>query len=438
MVNNYYKINLKKESRSMLETTKGSRTLYLRFQIITAFIVVIGHWIVVLLNIWKPPKAIPTKVLLYFGVPIVLFFLYFTSVKKIFSQRFGDAVQNCILVLLISTFGFYYGGGIGGDFVFLFLLLIAFSSLLLDPFIPLLTAGLTSSIIVGEFILTIDLTHLSYTLLIKSLLQVMSFFIVGWLSSGFVKKTLAEQKITQKLEKAYRELKKLDEAKSEFISIASHQLRTPLTAIKGYISMIHDRTYGVPPEKMEKPLRHIYISAERLIKLVSELLNISRIEAGKIKTELEISSLEDIINSVITELKSLVKEKDLYLEFKKGKEPLPKISIDKEKMRQVILNIIDNAIRYTKEGGITVRCKKKENTYQVKVSDTGEGMTKREISDLFKSFSRGKAGKKGWVEGAGLGLYIAKKYVDMHKGKIWAKSQGKGKGSSFYIELPIQ
>jgi len=256
---------------------------------------------------------------------------------------------------------------------------------------------------------------------------------------GFSKKLEEEvEKATKELKKAYRELKKLDEAKSEFISIASHQLRTPLTAIKGYISMIHDRTYGVPPEKMEKPLRHIYISVERLIKLVSELLNISRIEAGKVKAEFEISSLEYIINSVITELKSLVKEKDLYLEFKKGKEPLPKISIDKEKMRQVILNVIDNAIRYTKEGGVTVKCKKKENTYQVKVSDTGEGMTKGEISDLFKSFSRGKAGKKGWVEGAGLGLYIAKKYVDMHKGKIWAKSQGKGKGSTFYIELPIQ
>lgn len=293
------------------------------------------------------------------------------------------------------------------------------------------------------FILLIDvfLAGSFSTKLLKSGIFI-SFCYIGYLliQNVFreIKRREEIERISKDLEKAYKELKKIDESKSEFISIASHQLRTPLTAIKGYISMIHDRTYGIPPEKMEKPLRHIYISAERLIKLVSELLNISRIEAGKVRAELEISSLEYIINSVITELKSLVKEKDLYLEFKKGKEPLPKISIDKEKMRQVILNIIDNAIRYTKEGGITVRCKKKENTYQVKVSDTGEGMTKREISDLFKSFSRGKAGKKGWVEGAGLGLYIAKKYVDMHKGKIWAKSQGKGKGSSFYIELPIQ
>ena len=105
-------------------------------------------------------------------------------------------------------------------------------------------------------------------------------------------------------------------------------------------------------------------------------------------------------------------------------------------MRQVILNIIDNSIRYTEKGGITIEIKNDKNFLTIIISDTGEGMTKNEIGYLFNSFSRGKAGNRMWSEGAGLGLYIAKKFTQMHYGKIWAKSKGKKQGSTFYIRLP--
>jgi len=117
---------------------------------------------------------------------------------------------------------------------------------------------------------------------------------------------------------------------------------------------------------------------------------------------------------------------------------LPKISVDREKIRQVIMNVVDNAIRYTEKGGVTVQIKNQKSKIKIIVKDTGAGLTKYELSKMFESFSRGAAGTRLYTEGVGLGLYVAKRFVEMHHGKIWAESKGKGKGSTFYIELPIK
>jgi len=257
---------------------------------------------------------------------------------------------------------------------------------------------------------------------------------------GFSKKLEIEvERATRELKDAYEELKKLDKAKSEFVSIASHQLRTPLTAIKGYISMILESSYGKIPEKITKPLKNVSLSNERLIKLVNDLLNVSRIEAGKMEMSLEKSSIEEIINSVIEELNNESKNKNIYLKYESSlKTSLPKILIDKEKMRQVIMNVIENGIRYTEKGGITIKIKKIDQNLQIIISDTGAGLTEYELEKMFESFSRGAAGTKLYTEGVGLGLYVARKFTEMHKGRIWAESKGKGKGSTFYIEIPIK
>lgn len=234
-----------------------------------------------------------------------------------------------------------------------------------------------------------------------------------------------------------KEVERLSNAKSEFISIASHQLRTPLTAIKGYISMMLEKTYGKSPTKMEKPLENIYASNERLIKLVNDLLNLSRLEAGKIEFNPELTSLEELVSGIIEELRINIEKKGLDIKIVKPSKPLPKIMLDQDKIRQVILNIMDNAIKYTKEGGITIKLEKFNLEEQIKISDTGEGMDEKEIQSLFQIFSRATAGTQLHTEGAGIGLYVAKQFVEMHGGKIWAESPGKGKGSTFIIQLPI-
>jgi signal transduction histidine kinase len=234
-----------------------------------------------------------------------------------------------------------------------------------------------------------------------------------------------------------QEIEKIDKAKSEFISIASHQLRTPLTAVKGYISMILEGTYGQLAEKQARPLENVYRSNERLIKLINDLLNLSRLEVGKIEFSPELTSLEKVVADIVEEIKINAEKKGLYMKTVKPSKPLPEIMVDQDKLRQVILNIIDNAIKYTNRGGITIELKKLDGEEEIKVSDTGEGMDEKELNSLFQMFSRATAGTQLHTEGAGLGLYVARQFIEMHGGKIWAESPGKSKGSTFYIRLPI-
>jgi len=252
-----------------------------------------------------------------------------------------------------------------------------------------------------------------------------------------LEKKVREQ--TRELRKAYEELKVLDRAKSEFISMASHQLRTPLAAIKGYLSMLAEGSYGQLPEKAEEKMEKVLYSTERLVRIVNDLLNISKVELGKIEVKKQPTDIKELIASCYEELNLQAEKKNLKLILKKPKEKLPKLNIDSLKIRQVITNLIDNAIHYTQKGKIEITLQKtKRNTILISISDTGEGMTKEEQKNIFEGFTRGKAGINLFIEGAGLGLYVAKKFLQIHKGKIWAESEGKGKGSTFYVELPIE
>jgi signal transduction histidine kinase len=184
-------------------------------------------------------------------------------------------------------------------------------------------------------------------------------------------------------------------------------------------------------------------------------LDISRIEAGKMEFEPQETQVEGIIDSVVQELKITAEQKKLYLRYEKPETPLPKLMLDIDKMRQVFLNILHNAIKYTKEGGITIKVKSQNSktepigargemrtkfsaSVKIAISDTGEGMTKEDLVKIFQSFSRGTVDTTTYTEGAGLGLYIARKFVEMHQGRIWAESEGKSKGSTFYVELPAK
>ncbi len=282
--------------------------------------------------------------------------------------------------------------------------------------------------VIGLLLLVQAMTAEGFTWQILGLGLFVLFCVFGYL---LIKSVMLEIQRRQEIEK-------IDKAKSEFISIASHQLRTPLTAVKGYISMILEGTYGQLAEKQTRPLENVYQSNERLIRLVNDLLNLSRLDAGKIEFSPELTSLEEMVSGVVEELRINAEKKGLYMKMIKPSESLPKIMADQDKLRQVILNIVDNAIKYTKEGGITFELKKLDAQEEIKVSDTGEGMDEGELNSLFQMFSRATAGTQLHAEGAGLGLYVARQFIEMHGGKIWAESPGKGKGSAFIIQLPIK
>jgi signal transduction histidine kinase len=253
-----------------------------------------------------------------------------------------------------------------------------------------------------------------------------------------VRSVIKEIELRGELEKAYAELERIDRAKTEFLSMASHQLRTPLGIIKGYISMMLEGDFGEISEKAQEKLRNAYVSNDRLVKLVNDLLDVTRLEMGRIELNLEKASIEEIISSVVEEMKGTAEKKGLYLKWAKPATALPEMSLDKNKIRQVILNLIDNAIKYTNQGGITLKTQITNSKLQITVIDTGVGMEKEEIDKLFEVMARGKAGLQYWMQGAGLGLYTARKFVEMHGGKVWAESPGKDKGSTFYVELPIK
>ncbi len=244
-------------------------------------------------------------------------------------------------------------------------------------------------------------------------------------------------KTGKKLHKANKQLKKLDEAKSEFISIASHQLRTPLTAIKGYGSMLLEGDFGeIKEEKQRDAIKKMFISNDRLITLVENLLNISRIESGRLKFDFEPMQLDVLVKDTCDNLQKVAKERGLYLNFKTiGKIPI--VKADDEKIRQVVINFIDNAIKYTKKGGIDVTVSLANGKATCCVQDTGMGVKKEVKSQLFKKFSRGKGAFLVNTEGTGLGLYVAHMMIDAHQGGIWVESDGDGKGSKFCFDLPI-
>ncbi len=275
---------------------------------------------------------------------------------------------------------------------------------------------------------------------IKIFIFVGTIIIVFFLQKSF--KMELEQKeelfkLSKELKRANAELKRLDKAKSEFISIASHQLRTPLTAIKGYISLILEGAYGKNAPETEEALNKIFLANERLIQLVEDLLNITHIESGQLEYHIEDVHLEEILKELYDMFTMRAQDKgiDFVLDLPDGQ--LPVLQADKSKLREVISNLIDNAIKYTNKGFVHVSVKYNKRTLRIIVEDSGVGISETSMKTLFTKFSRGTDSSKVYTEGTGLGLFVGRNLIESQGGHIYAKSDGVDKGSTFIIEMPI-
>jgi len=249
------------------------------------------------------------------------------------------------------------------------------------------------------------------------------------------------QMITERLAKANDRLRELDNAKSEFVSIASHQLRTPLTSIKGFISLLMEGSYGELKKEHRDILTKVYTSNERLIHLVEDLLNLSRIESGRMEYNFEKIQLGEVCQEIYDTFTLKAKDKKLFLKLKIAKDDLPAVTTDRAKIVEVISNLVDNALKYTLKGGVEVRVEKsKENNNYVRVcvKDTGIGVPKEEIPYLFAKFSRGKDTSRLNAAGTGLGLHVGKRMIEALQGRILVESEGQDKGSTFIVEVPIE
>ncbi|MEO8065790.1 MAG: HAMP domain-containing sensor histidine kinase [Candidatus Doudnabacteria bacterium] len=231
--------------------------------------------------------------------------------------------------------------------------------------------------------------------------------------------------------------KKKEAIQLEFLNLTSHQLRTPLSGSKWLLELLQKSDTGNLNKKQKDFIEKLQIENERMIALVNDLLEVTRIEAGQSKLYLQPADLAPVIRGLIKEKERQIKQKKLQIVFTTEQEPLPQVRTEINKIKQVLLNLISNAISYTPEGGkITIDLQIQEDIMLGTISDTGIGIPKDQQKDIFTKFFRGSNVASMETTGTGLGLYICKAFIEASGGKLWFKST-EGKGTSFYFSLPI-
>ncbi len=261
--------------------------------------------------------------------------------------------------------------------------------------------------------------------------------IVGhYLVKGVKRETeqrLKLEQLTGDLKQANIKLEKLDKLKTEFLSLASHQLRSPLTAIKGYVSMLLDQSFGQITPEQKEAISRVSSSTEHLTKVVEDLLNVSKIEQGGLVFNYKMFSFTKLVDEVCREYEINFKNRGLGFSCH-----LPENGVevfgDEEKLRQVISNFVDNSIKYTEKGEVNLSVTDENDAVTFKIQDTGIGLEKEEVESVFQKFQRG-AGAKLDAGGSGLGLYLASKIIEGHHSKVNVFSEGKGKGTVFTFSL---
>lgn len=246
------------------------------------------------------------------------------------------------------------------------------------------------------------------------------------------------QKTGLELVQANEKLKELDHLKDDFVSVASHELRTPMTAIRSYVWMALHKPDMPLTEKLKRYLYRTLVSTERLINLVNDMLNVSRIEAGKIEVYPKPFDIIALVKDVLEEVKVKADEKMVRLQVLEQKIPL--VFADPDKVHQVLLNFVGNSLKFTPPDGIiSIGFFTDGNMVEISVKDTGTGITKDDLAKLFHKFSRldNSYLSMGTSGGTGLGLFISKSLIDLMHGKVWATSEGQNKGSTFTFSLPI-
>lgn len=241
---------------------------------------------------------------------------------------------------------------------------------------------------------------------------------------------------TRELRASNAQLQRLDEAKDEFISMASHQLRTPLTSIKGYLSMLIEGDVGEVTKEQKHMLNEAFISSERMVRLIGDFLNVSRLQTGKFVIDTHPVDLTRLVQHEVDSLTQNALSHGLKFVYKHDKN-IPLLELDENKIQQVVMNFCDNAIYYSKqEGIISVSLKKINGFVEFKVTDNGIGVPKEEQAQLFNKFFRATNARSARPDGTGVGLFLAKKVIDDHKGTVLFESE-EGKGSTFGFRLPL-
>jgi len=299
------------------------------------------------------------------------------------------------------------------------------------------------ALVVALWILVFGLLFVHTLALVQTIVTITLALItiVGFLLiRGFSREVKQREEITllaHDLQKANARLKELDKQKTEFVSLASHQLRGPITAINGYVGMILAGEYGeVINQDAKEALEKVQIAGKDLGVLVGDYLDVTRIELGRMTYTFADVSLTQLTREVFDQMLPVTEHSGLAFSIEVPDKPMM-VHADANKLKQVMLNLVDNAVKYTPEGSIVIKVQQQGNNVRFSVVDTGTGMSEKVLGSIFEKFVRAPGAKRINTGGTGLGLFVARKIITEHKGRIWAESAGEGKGSTFLFEIEV-
>ncbi|MGI9520529.1 MAG: ATP-binding protein, partial [Hyphomicrobiaceae bacterium] len=242
-------------------------------------------------------------------------------------------------------------------------------------------------------------------------------------------------RLFQEIEEKSRALEEASRHKSEFLANMSHELRTPMNAILGFAELIQDGIYGEVPEKIQEVVDRIQANGKHLLGLINDVLDLSKIEAGQLELNVSDYRMEDVVTTVISTAEPLAAEKQLTLAAELA-PTLPSGTGDGQRLTQVVLNLVGNAIKFTDAGSVEISVESANGAFEVCVSDTGPGISIADQQKIFEEFRQADSSATRKKGGTGLGLAISKRIVEMHGGRIWVESQP-GQGSRFTFSLPV-
>ncbi len=344
----------------------------------------------------------------------------------------ANAIFNIIFPVFFSRFDLYE---LGDYSTIIFLSLIAYAIVRYNFFGVKVVATSFLVTFLGSFLL-LDALIFSPTT-IQKITKIFIFLFYIPFGLLLIKSVLREVKQREELQELTDKLKAMDEQKDTFISMAAHELRAPMTAIKGYVSMILEGDAGDITDKARGYLADTNAINDRLVRLVNNMLNVSRIEEGRMVYQVEIVNLAEVVRTVFSQFRPEAERKGLELSSDVPMEIKDRVEVDPDRIQEVIGNFLSNAVKYTNEGSVMVKLRQpSENIVRLEVVDTGPGISKEEQAKLFNKFYRAES-TVGKTIGTGLGLYISRLLIEKFGGKIGIDSEV-GKGSIFWFELPVK
>lgn len=402
------------------------------------------------------PEIIQLRYRTSLTINIILAFtaVIFYQILKFIYQRRGKDDRKIVKaelltsVVLLSWF-LHVFGRINGPFFLLYLLIIVELALNLTPGFVTLVVGIMAAATLSEFIFLVFQGEFVLNLYagLQLFIRLVALFFMRSYGVSLAQKMVSEEEARDKVQKSAKrlegltrdlktsnvKLKELSDLKDEFVSVASHELRAPMTTIKGYIAMILEGDAGNIPPKVKEFLGESYESTERMIRLINNMLNVSRIESGRLIMSLKDIQIEKAIEDVVKDFGLEAKEHGLKLEYQRPKKKLPKVRVDPDRIREVVANLVGNAINFTAHGHVFVKNNLEDGMVITEVEDTGVGISPENQKKLFKKF--GQIDGAPFKKGSGLGLYICRMLITEFGGEIWLKSKA-GKGTTFFFSLP--